>query len=178
MGLGKLFKSIFRLKNENIYNEEDEDLKLEEVIYSPMIGQVKKLNEVSDPTFGQELMGKGIAIEPKQGRVVSPVEGTVKAMVSTKHALALKSNDGVEVLIHVGIDTVNLEGKYFRAYVDQGFHVKVGDLLLEFNVEAIKNEGYDVITSIVVSNTEDYSTVNVTDKKEIKESEPLINVVR
>ena len=177
MGIKALFKNVFGLRNENIVNEE-ENLKLEEVIYSPMIGQVKELSEVSDPTFGQELMGKGIAIEPKQGRVVSPVEGIVKAMVSTKHALALKSNDGVEVLIHVGIDTVNLEGRFFRAYVDQGFHVKVGDLLVEFNIEAIKNEGYDVITSVVVTNTEDYNIVNVIDKKVIKESEPLINVVR
>ncbi|MBK1809113.1 PTS glucose transporter subunit IIA [Clostridium sp. YIM B02505] len=182
MGVKELFKNIFGSKERrddkgSDYNN-DNRVKDGEIVYSPLEGEVRKLSEVNDPTFGQELMGKGMAIEPTRGRVVAPVDGEIVALFNTKHALALKSKDGVEVLIHVGIDTVNLEGRHFKAHVDQGFEVKAGQLLVEFDIEKIRNEGYDVITSVVITNTEDYKEVKGTEAEKVKETEPFIRVVR
>jgi len=129
------------------------------LVKSPVVGEVKKLSEVSDTVFGQECMGKGVAIVPSEGKVYAPFDGVVEAFFNTKHAIGLKSKDGLEILIHVGIDTVNLEGKYFIDKVKQGDEVKVGQLLLEFDMDSIKKEGYDIITPVVVTNTENYSDV-------------------
>ncbi|GFP75056.1 PTS sugar transporter subunit IIA [Clostridium fungisolvens] len=182
MGVKDLFKNIFRSKERSnntrsSYNN-DNKFRSGEIVYSPLEGEVRKLSEVNDPTFGQELMGKGMAIEPTRGRVVAPVDGEIVAIFNTKHALALKSKDGVEVLIHVGIDTVNLEGRYFKAHVDQGFDVKAGELLVEFDIEKIRNEGYDVITSVVITNTDDYKEIRGTEAEKVKETEPFIQVIR
>ncbi|MFT8349600.1 PTS sugar transporter subunit IIA [Clostridium saccharoperbutylacetonicum] len=183
MSVLKLVKNIFNLnKEEEIVKEEvkiEDKSKVDnksEIVYSPLNGKVVKLSEVNDPTFSQELMGKGIAIIPSKGRVVSPVNGVVAALFATKHAIALQSDDGIEILIHVGIDTVELEGKYFTAKVEQGTRVSVGEALVEFDVEAIKGEGYDVVTSIIVTNTDNYSDIIGTDKAEITEKELLIEV--
>ena len=148
-----------------------------EVINSPLNGKVVSLSEVNDQTFSQEIMGKGIAIIPSKGRVVSPVNGVVAALFGTKHAIALQSDDGAEILIHIGIDTVELEGKHFTAKVEQGQRVSAGELLMEFDIEAIKNAGYDVITPLIITNTDSYSNIKGTDKKEIVEKESLIEVM-
>ncbi|GFZ31732.1 hypothetical protein CSC2_22580 [Clostridium zeae] len=182
MGVKELFKNMFGSKEKSDatrveYNNGNK-FRSGEIVYSPVEGGVRKLSEVNDPTFGQELMGKGMAIEPTRGRVVAPVDGEIVALFNTKHAIALKSKDGVEVLIHVGIDTVNLEGRYFKAHVDQGFEVKAGELLVEFDIERIRNEGYDVITSVIITNTDDYKEVKGTEVEKVKETEPFIQVIR
>lgn len=148
-----------------------------EIIYSPLSGEVKALSEVNDPTFSQELMGKGIAIEPSEGKVFSPVKGEVAAIFATKHAIALKSDNGTEILIHIGIDTVDLGGKHFVSYVSQSDDVNIGDLLVEFDVEAIKKEGYDVITSIIITNTDNYGDIKKTDRKKILKKDILMEVM-
>lgn len=181
MSIFKSIKSIFKSEDEKEEVIKEEVVILEkqksEVIYSPLNGEVVKLSEVNDPTFSQEIMGKGIAIQPLNGRVVSPVNGVVAALFGTKHAIALQSDDGAEILIHIGIDTVELEGKHFTAQVEQGARVSAGELLVEFDAEAIKSEGYDVVTSIIVTNTDNYSDIKGTDKKEIVEKESLIEVI-
>jgi len=121
-------------------------------------------------------MGEGIAINPTEGRLVSPVDGTVTTILNAKHAIGLTSDTGAEILVHVGLDTVKLDGKYFKAHVKQGDEVKVGDLLIEFDLEAIKAEGYDTITSVIVTNSKDFSNVKLSDFKKINEKEVLLEV--
>lgn len=149
-------------------------------VHSPLSGRCVQLSEVSDPMFAEGMMGNGIAIIPQEGRVVSPVDGVISAIFDTKHAIGIKSNDGAEILIHVGIDTVNLKGKHFNAKVKAGDSIKKGDLLLEFDINAIKKAGYDVITPVIITNTEDYSDIIGSEKVglEVKEREQLITLVK
>lgn len=139
--------------------------KSDEKVFSPLDGKVIALSKVPDSAFSSEAMGKGIAIEPKSGRVVSPVNGTVSVAFKTKHAIGLVSDHGAEILIHVGIDTVQLEGKYFTFHVKQGDQVKVGDLLVEFDIDKIKEAGYEVVTPIIVTNSANYKEVTTTSKR-------------
>ncbi|MBU5315479.1 beta-glucoside-specific PTS transporter subunit IIABC [Clostridium bornimense] len=149
-------------------------------VHSPLSGRCVQLSEVSDPMFAEGMMGNGIAIIPQEGRVVSPVDGVISAIFDTKHAIGIKSNDGAEILIHVGIDTVNLKGKHFNAKVKAGDSIKKGDLLLEFDINAIKKAGYDVITPVIITNTGDYSDIIGSEKVglEVKEREQLITLVK
>lgn len=133
--------------------------KKDEVLFSPIEGRTVSISEVSDPTFSQEMLGKGVAIVPDVGRVVSPVDGTVEMVFDTKHAISITSDTGIQILIHVGIDTVSLKGAPFKAYVRTGDRVKVGDLMLEFNVEAIKKAGLNTITPVIICNSYDYKKV-------------------
>lgn len=148
------------------------------VIYSPINGKCVELSEVSDPMFSEGMMGNGVAIIPSEGKVVAPVDGVVSALFDTKHAIGITSKDGAEILIHVGIDTVNLKGQYFDAKIKTGDTIKKGDLLVEFEMEAIKKAGYEVITPVIITNTPDYSEISPAGKvgASVKEKEPLINV--
>ena len=146
-------------------------------IASPINGEIVPLNKVNDETFASEMMGKGIAINPKEGKVVSPINGTVQMLFKTKHAIGLKSNDGAEILIHIGMDTVQLEGRHFIAHVKDGDTVKIGDTLVEFDMEAIKYEVYELVTPIIVTNTLDYLEVIGTEKKEVKTGDTIISIL-
>ncbi|MFC6647783.1 PTS sugar transporter subunit IIA [Paenibacillus rhizoplanae] len=147
-----------------------------EEIYAPIAGEVKSLSEVSDPAFSQETMGKGIAILPSEGRVVSPIHGVVSVAFKKKHAVLLTSDDGAEVLIHVGIDTVKLGGKHFTLHVNQGDRVNVGDLILEFDRESIIQEGFDIITPVIISNTSDYAGITAVSQTTVKEKDALLKL--
>jgi len=147
-----------------------------EEIVSPMEGTVIPLTSVSDPAFASEAMGKGIAIEPNTGKVVSPVNGTVAVAFKTKHAIGLVSDNGAEILIHIGIDTVQLDGQFFHAHVKQGDQVKVGDLLVEFDIEKIKEAGYQVVTPIIITNTSNYTEISPTSYHSVKEQESLLTL--
>lgn len=128
-------------------------------VYAPLNGELVKLSEVSDPTFGEGIMGGGVAIKPTDGKVYAPFDGEVAFVANTKHALSLVSVDGIELLIHVGLDTVKLDGKCFKIKVDNGSKFKKGDLLMEADLEGIKEAGYDTITPVVVCNTDQYKSV-------------------
>ncbi len=128
-------------------------------VAAPLTGEAVALSEVSDPTFGQEILGKGAAIRPTQGKVFAPFDGVVDLMFDTGHAVNLISDDGVELLIHVGLDTVKLKGEHYTAHVHSGDKVTRGQLLMEFDPAAIAAAGYDVITPIVVCNTADFASV-------------------
>ncbi len=147
-----------------------------EQIYSPLAGAVHPLQEVSDPTFSREIMGKGIAIEPAEGRVVSPVNGTVVSIFNTKHAIGLISDEGAEVLIHIGIDTVKLEGKHFTTHVQTGQQVKVGELLIEFDLHEIRQAGFETITPVIITNTDQYPEIQPSTQAEMKETELLLTL--
>ncbi|MGX8852044.1 beta-glucoside-specific PTS transporter subunit IIABC [Amedibacillus sp. YH-ame10] len=127
-----------------------------EEINCPIEGNVISLEKVSDLAFASGELGSGVAIIPSVGKVVAPFDGTVVALFPTKHAIGIMSENGCQVLIHIGIDTVQLEGKYFDAHVGKGDHVKAGDLLITFDIEHIKEEGYLLETPIIVTNTADY----------------------
>lgn len=147
-----------------------------EVIVSPMVGEVKPLSAVEDPTFGEGMMGDGVAIEPTVGRVVAPVDGVVASIFTTKHAIALISDQGAEVLIHIGMDTVQLNGQHFTAHVTQGQKVKKGDVLVEFDITAIKKAGYSVVTPVIITNTSNYGNVKGVKLGQVKEKEALIQL--
>ncbi len=147
-------------------------------VYAPLSGKAVALSEVSDPTFGEEILGKGAAIIPSDGRVVSPVNGTVETVFDTLHAIGLKSEEGVELLIHIGLDTVKLGGKHFKAHVKSGDKVTAGTLLVEADLEKIKGEGYDVITPVIVSNSFDYGDVLAVTGKDVKAGDDLLKVVK
>ena len=146
-------------------------------IKSPIKGEAIPLSKVDDMTFAEEIMGKGIAIIPTSNEVVSPINGTVSMVFNTKHAIGLKSDDGVELLIHIGLDTVKLEGEHFNALVKSGDRVNVGDKLVEFDKDAIKDKGYDIVTPIVITNTMDYLEVIASDVNSVKQGDEIITVL-
>ena len=131
------------------------------LLESPLEGELIALKEVNDPAFAGELMGRGAAVKNPQGKVRAPFDGEVTVLFPTKHAIGLHSTAGVDLLVHVGLDTVNLEGKHFTAHVEQGAAIKKGDLLIEFDEAAIRAAGYDMTTPVVVTNTADYGRIEI-----------------
>lgn len=125
-------------------------------ISSPLTGEVKPLSEAVDPVFAQGVMGDGLLIEPEQGELVAPVNGTVTVLFPSKHAIGIVSDEGVELLMHIGMDTVNLEGKGFETHVSQGDTVKVGDKLISFDIQSIKEAGYVTETPVIITNKDQF----------------------
>ena len=125
-------------------------------IASPLSGQVKELSQATDPVFAQGVMGQGVLIEPSQGDLLAPVDGVVSVLFPTKHAVGIVSDQGVEMLMHIGMDTVNLEGKGFTAHVNQGDRVKVGEKLISFDIDLIKDAGYVTETPVIITNQDQY----------------------
>lgn len=131
----------------------------EEVFVSPIDGKVVDITEVPDPTFSQKMMGEGIAIVPDNGKVVAPIGGEVIQLFHTKHALGIRTNGGLEVLIHIGLETVGMNGEGFTANVTEGDKVNPGDLLIEFDMELVKEKAANTITPIVLTNGEKVGSV-------------------
>lgn len=125
-------------------------------ILSPATGTVKDITEVPDKTFADKVLGDGAAVIPDEGKIYAPADGTVVNIMDTKHGIMFRTSQGVELLIHIGLETVNLKGKYFTSHTKSGAQVKAGDLLVEFDLEAIRADGYNPITPIVVTNGDDY----------------------
>lgn len=128
---------------------------------SPLSGELIALDKVKDEVFAGGIMGRGAAVQNPQGKVTAPFAGEVTSVFDTKHAIGLLSEDGVELLIHVGLDTVNLQGKFFTAHVESGMKVKAGDLLLEFDEAAIRAAGYDTTTPVVITNADEFGKITV-----------------
>ncbi len=156
---------IFKDEEETTREEKDDSAASEKKsvqgkeieIFSPIKGEAVELSEVDDPTFAEEILGKGAAIIPSEGKVSAPFDGTVISVFDTKHAIALQSADGLELLIHIGLDTVKLNGKHYDAKVSNGDKIKKGQELIVFDMDKIKKEGYDIVTPVVVTNPDDYS---------------------
>lgn len=148
------------------------------LIGSPIEGEAVSIKEVNDPTFAGEMLGKGIAIKPSRGRLVAPIDGEIVIMFDTKHAVSLVTKEGIEILIHVGLDTVKLKGEHFISHVKAGDVVKSGDLLVEFDVEKIKESGYDTITPIVICNTHDFASVKENKMGLVKELDSVIEIIK
>lgn len=129
------------------------------VLGAPAKGKAVPLAEVNDPTFSTGMLGQGVAVQPSEGKIYAPAAGTVEMVFETLHAVSMTTDAGVEVLIHVGLDTVNMKGDGFTGYVKAGDRVEKGDLLLEVDLEKVKAAGYDTITPMLVCNTDDYAEV-------------------
>lgn len=145
-------------------------------VYAPMEGQAVAITEVPDPTFAEAMLGNGIAIQPTDGKVVSPVDGTVDMMFDTGHAVSLVSDSGIEILIHIGLETVSLEGKPFKIAVKSGDKVKKGQLLVEADLEAIKAAGLPIITPVVICNTDNYSKFKTNIGKIVTNADAVIEL--
>ena len=154
---------------------EDAQNEKDQVIGSPFNGTVKKLADIDDTAFASGALGQGVAIEPAEGKVVAPVSGTISVLFPTNHAIGITSDDGAEILIHVGMDTVQLDGKHFTAHTEQGSYVEKGQLLIEFDGQAIKEAGYPLTTPVVVTNQDQFeiSTIN---EQEVKAQDILIEL--
>ncbi|MCM3032338.1 beta-glucoside-specific PTS transporter subunit IIABC [Niallia taxi] len=161
--------------NNQANKEEPPAVKLaDEVIYSPINGEVLSLSLLKDEAFASGALGQGVAIEPSEGKVYSPVDGTVTALFPTNHAIGITSDNGSEILIHVGMDTVELNGKFFTAHVSHGTRVKKGQLLIDFDLTEIKKAGYVVSTPVIVTNQGDFEQITPTEQKQTKVGEQLI----
>ncbi|MCY8673434.1 beta-glucoside-specific PTS transporter subunit IIABC [Bacillus haynesii] len=154
-----------------------EKLGADETFKSPVIGQMISLSDVEDDIFSSKVMGEGIAIIPAKGELYAPIDGEISLLFETNHALGMKTANGVEVLFHIGIDTVQLEGKFFKPLVQAGDQVKAGDLLIQFELEKIKEAGYDPVTLAVITNTDQYG-IKVTQLKEVNRQDTLMVVTQ
>lgn len=141
-------------------------------------GRTIPMDEVNDQTFAQELLGPGIAIVPSNGTVVSPINGTIATVMDTKHAVCIQEEDGLELIVHAGLDTVELNGKYYQTYKEIGDQVKAGDVLLEFDLEEITKAGYDVTTPIVITNLGDYKITKCLTGQQVKAGEEVIQLTK
>ena len=146
--------------------------------FAPVVGNAVPVSQVPDPTFAEELLGKGIAIEPAEGKVYAPCDATVDMMFTTGHAVSLVTDFGAEVLIHVGLETVGLEGKPFKVHAANGDKVKKGQLLIEVDLEAVKAAGLPTITPVLICNTDDYPTFNTFVGKDVTNGDVVIELAK
>lgn len=145
-------------------------------VSAPCDGTVKPLSEVNDDVFSQEIMGKGVAIEPSTGNLYAPCDGTITVCFPTGHAIGLKSKNGTEILMHVGIDTVNLQGKYFSPQIKVNDEVKKGQLLLTFDLEKIKEAGYETTTPVIITNSKDFNSIQIENQSTTQHGNKLISL--
>lgn len=150
--------------------------KSEEMISSPLTGQVIPLSDIKDQAFASGSLGKGVAIEPSEGKLYAPVSGTVSALFPTHHAIGITSDNGAEILLHIGMDTVELNGKFFSSHVSQGARVEKGQLLIEFDIPKIQGEGYIVTTPVIVTNMDAYQNPTLTDQKQVQAGDRIFDI--
>lgn len=167
------FSRLFGGKENNTSEASSSD----NIVASPLTGKIIPLSQVSDETFATGVLGDGIAIEPSEGKLYSPVDGTVENIFETKHALFLSTPEGAEVLIHIGKDTVELKGAHFTSHIESGTKVKCGQLLLEFDVEAIRTAGYETVTPVIISNSSEFK-IEQTSQNEIQHGETLLKLTK
>ena len=160
-----MFKKLFGKAKE--VNKEIE-------IYAPLTGEYINIENIPDPVFAQKMMGEGFGINPTEGEVVSPIEGKVDNVFPTKHAIGLKADNGLEILVHIGLDTVQLDGQGFEILVSSGDTVQVGDPLLKFDLEYIRNNAKDVISPIIITNSDQTESIHVNDVKAVIKGETKV----
>lgn len=165
-------------KKEDNKKDEEKILNVKETILMPIDGTIKPLSESEDDAFASEALGKGCVIIPDNGEVCAPIDGEVKTIFPTKHAIGIVSEDGCEILIHIGINTVSLEGKYFEAHVKAGDKVKAGQKLVSFEKEKVEKEGYSCEIPVIITNTFDYLDVLEIDNEHHKKGDAMLKVFK
>lgn len=164
-------------EEEALPQEKSSSAQTHKEVYAPIKGKVIPLKEVEDEVFSSELMGKGVAVKPEEGKVYAPFDGTVESIFDTKHAIGLKSDDGIELLIHVGMDTVKLNGEPFELKTEAGKKISKGDLLLEFDMNKIEEVGLSLVTPVIVSNTDNYTDVLAYPNEKVEPGDALLSVI-
>lgn len=159
-----VFKKWFGKKDPNV------------VIAAPIKGKVVSLNEVPDPVFSDKMMGDGVAIQPEEGMVYAPIDGEVAQMFHTGHAVGIRTKEGVEVLIHIGLETVSLEGEGFTTKVEQGDRVKTGQPLIQFSLDTVKEKAKSTITPVVVTNMDLVDSLAPKLSEQVDVEEPVMEV--
>ena len=144
---------------------------------SPLTGQIIPLSEVNDPVFSSEAMGKRCAVIPLEGKVFAPFDGTIVGLLDSHHAVGMESENGIEILIHVGMDTVKLGGKHFTCHIEDGQQVKKGQLLLEFDMDAIKAEGYEIVTPVIITNSDEFTEITTEVAGRVKNGDKLLKLI-
>lgn len=147
-------------------------------LYAPMAGKAVAISQVPDPTFAEGMLGNGIAIEPTEGKVYAPCDATVDMMFPTGHAVSLVADNGAEILIHVGLETVSLEGKPFTIHAANGDKVKKGQLLIEVDLKAVEAAGLKTITPMVVCNTDNYPTFQTKVDRDVTNADVVIQLAK
>ena len=155
---------------------DSKDKKDTQIVVSPARGEAVALSEVPDATFAEEILGKGVAIKLEGNEIYSPVDGKVESIFPTNHAIGLVADSGAEIMIHIGLDTVQLDGKFFEAQVEPGQYVKKGDLLIRCELKNIQEAGYQTITPVIVTNTDAYTEVEALNLGKIEPGMELIRV--
>lgn len=148
------------------------------IISAPVNGRCIPLNEIPDETFSQGFLGSGVAIEPTSGKICAPAAGEITAVFPTGHAVGMETPDGVEILIHIGIDTVKLEGKHFQIKAEVGDQVKKGDLLVEVDIAGVKADGFQTVTPVIICNTPDFASVEGITGKEVASGDDVISITK
>ena len=143
---------------------------------APVKGKAVDLKEVNDPTFSTGMLGQGVAIIPSEGKIYAPADGEIAMVFDTLHAVSMTADNGVEILVHVGLDTVELKGEGFEGHVKAGDKVKKGDLLLTVDLDAVKESGYDTITPMLVCNTDDYAAVEGIFGKDVMPKDDVVSI--
>ena len=146
------------------------------ILYSHLKGRVIPLEKVEDEVFSQKILGEGIAVEPSEGKLYAPCDGVIESVFDTRHAVSITSDSGAEILLHIGIDTVKLEGRYFKAHIENGQRVKKGDLLISFDMEKIRGEGFKLTTPMIICNFGDYVSFEPLKQGEIMQGEELLGI--
>ena len=172
-------KEVKEVKNEvKEETKEVKSTKLEkEIVVSPIKGEVLNLSDIEDAAFASGVLGQGVAIVPSDGKVVAPVDGVVTTLFPSLHAIGILSDDGVEVLIHIGLNTVQLEGRGFEAYIKTGDRIKKGQTILNFDIDVIKEAGYSVVTPVVITNSSQFLDVVQTESKDVELEDNLITII-
>lgn len=160
-----MFKKLFGKKTE------------EEILTAPITGKLVQLEDVPDPVFSEKMMGDGLAIEPSEGVVVAPVDAKVLQVFPTKHAVGLETNNGIEILIHIGLETVSLNGEGFESFVKEGDKVKQGDKLISFDIDIIKEKAKSTVTPIIITNGDRAQSIEKTTETQVSRGEtPFLTV--
>lgn len=167
-----IFKKFIDKKHEATITENAEN----GCVYRPMDGKIIPLKEINDGVFSEGMMGKGCGLKPHEGKVYAPFDGEILLIAHTKHAIALKSHDGIEILIHVGMDTVKMNGMGFNPVINVGDKVRCGQLIMTFSIPDIEAAGYSTISAIIVTNSEQYNNIEVLNQGSEKKLEKMLKI--
>ncbi|SHF14655.1 PTS system IIA component, Glc family [Seinonella peptonophila] len=159
-----MFKKLFGRTNSNS----------KETLFAPLSGQIVPLDQVPDAAFAEKMLGDGVAIQPAEGEVVAPIEGEVVTIPPTKHAIGIRSPQGVEILIHIGLDTVQLKGEGFETLVEEGQRVSVGQPLLRFQLDLLQAKGLNTVTPVVITDTKGDRSVEVLAQDEVTKGKTIL----
>ncbi len=168
------------VKTEAMVDTSEENTKIDgkDIVLAPLNGKAIPLNKVPDETFAQGVLGLGAAIEPDEGKVVAPADGTVETIFDTKHAIGLALDNGAEVLVHIGINTVELGGEGYEAFVAEGDKVKKGQTLITFDMDFIKSKGYNLVTPVIITNSDDYSSIELKSEGNVNTKDALLELTK